>query len=187
MNLRKLWKARFNRNISKWIQNKWHFIKIPMIISYIQTAMVMVIIPLLLVKYCEFTLGKAFLFMLIPRFGHGCIYHLFSQISHINEFAFQNYNLEMSANFMIHQIMSSQDYSVQSKLMSVIAVGLNNQTVHHLFPSVHICHYPALSPILAEFCNDHGIEFRAHESMWGAFQDYFDYLLPKNVKSVKQA
>lgn len=168
--------------LTRSIYFQWRYFKFALFVSYAQTMMVIVIIPLVLIFYFEFGVIKALSFMLIPRLLHGLIFHFFSQISHINEFAFQNCALKKTDNFIIHQVMSCQDYCVESKWMSVISLGLNNQTVHHLFPSVHICHYPALSGVLADFCKDYGIEYKVHKSISGAVKDYLQYLFTRNVR-----
>lgn len=91
-------------------------------------------------------LTRALLFgfthMIMPFFVLGCTYYTFSQVSHVNPKSFEQ---PSSREWAVSQIYACQgDYHSGSMLWSFISIGLNAQTVHHLFPTVHPVHYPAL-------------------------------------------
>ena len=52
---------------------------------------------------------------------------------------------------------SQGDYGYYSHWSSLLSIGLNNQTLHHLFPSVHAAHYPALSELVKPVLIKHGV------------------------------
>merc|ERR1719335_1696614 len=74
-----------------------------------------------------------------------------SQVSHVNSLS-----LEMprpKGEWALCQILSTQgDYAYYSWFWNFVSVGLNCQMIHHLFPTVHPCHYPDISRrVLAMF------------------------------------
>jgi len=119
---------------------------------------------------------KAFVFLLIPRIGHGMLFYLFSQISHIQTNAFCAGDEVQSKSWIEHQIRSSVDYSVDSTFWNLMSVGLNSQTVHHLLPAVHPCHFAALQPVLDGFCEKYGIKRRVHANVCDIFCSHLEHL-----------
>lgn len=141
--------------------------------------------------------SKAFAFTALPWLILGFIFHYFTQISHINEECFngprgacksssdQSKEPEQDSSpvdWAVHQIHSTWDYQTTSHLMNFISVSLNNQIVHHLFPSIHPCHYPDLSPIVCEIARKHGYDIytRSNESWWVVNQRYLSWLAKVN-------
>merc|ERR1712013_128919 len=123
---------------------------------------------------------KAFVFLIVPRIGHGMLFYLFSQVSHIQSNAFCSVDEVQSESWIEHQIRSSVDYSVASTFWNFMSVGLNSQTVHHLLPAVHPCHFVALQPVLDDFCADYGIERRVHTNIFNIFKAHIAHLALRN-------
>ena len=48
-------------------------------------------------------------------------------------------------------------YSPLSTTWNIITGGLNTQSLHHVLPSVHHCHYPAIYPLFLSVCKRHGV------------------------------
>ena len=63
--------------------------------------------------------------------------------------------------------------------------GINYQIEHHLFPSVAHCHYPAISKIVKETCQEFDIEYTHHDSIITALKDVFDSFYILNIKDNK--
>jgi len=120
-----------------------------------------------------FGLWKGLAFVALPRVGHGILFYVFSQVSHIQDDAMQP---PTSKSWIAHEIESCVDYSDTSFFWNVMSIGLNNQSLHHLFPSVHPCHFIELSPILDEFCADHNIKRNKVDTLWDALLAHFGYL-----------
>lgn len=85
-------------------------------------------------------------------------------------------------DWAVHQIHSTWDYQTTSRLMNFLSVSLNNQIVHHLFPSIHPCHYPDLSPIVCEIAWKHGYDIysRSNETWWVVNRRYLSWLAKVN-------
>ena len=51
-------------------------------------------------------------------------------------------------DYGVHQVITSHNYSINNPSALHLSGGLNYQIEHHLYPSVHAKHYPALSKIV---------------------------------------
>lgn len=67
-----------------------------------------------------------------------------------------------------HQVLTSHNYGVGSRLALHLSGGLNMQVEHHLFPGVHYTHYPALSPIVQRTCAEFGLPYFTSTHVWQA-------------------
>ena len=107
------------------------------------------------------------------------IYYLFSQVSHISTNCFP---AKQPREWAVAQIMACQgDYAYTSQIWNLLSVGLNNQMVHHLFPSVHQCHYPALSELFNPVFAKHGLPTSAwNKPYWKSLRDHIEHLLLVN-------
>ena len=70
---------------------------------------------------------------------------------------------------------SQGDYEYRSRLWNTLSIGLNNQTLHHVFPSVHPCHYPALTELIEPV-------FRKYQLPMGGWSQSFWYSLAQHWK-----
>ena len=60
-----------------------------------------------------------------------------------------------------HQLLSCYDYNCESPFWNRLSIHLNNQMCHHIFPSVHPCHYIALRRVLMPIAAKYGIDYQA--------------------------
>lgn len=59
----------------------------------------------------------------------------------------------------VHQIKTTANFATNNKLVSWLVGGLNFQIEHHLFPKISHVHYPAISKIIRQMCQEHGIHY----------------------------
>lgn len=75
-----------------------------------------------------------------------------------------------------HQVLASHNYSEDSLFSLHFSGGLNLQIEHHLFPSVHYVHYPALAKIVKETCKEYNLPYIVSPSMLDAMSRHYDQL-----------
>jgi fatty acid desaturase len=63
-----------------------------------------------------------------------------------------------------------------ASLRRVQSGGLNYQVVHHLFPGVCHCHYPALAPIVLRTAAEFGIPYKVYPTFLSAVGGHFRQL-----------
>lgn len=76
----------------------------------------------------------------------------------------------------VHQVVTSNGYSVDGHLALHLSGGLNTQIEHHLFPSVHYKHYHALSKIVRRMCKKYDIPYSATPSFFGSVCEHMKLL-----------
>lgn len=121
------------------------------------------------VLYCH-GLGRG-LWMVLHSWGiHGILFYIFSQVSHTNEHcmdgleAFKKARNTDRIEWAAHQMLTATDYSCDSKLWCTLSIHLNSQMIHHVFPSMHPCHYPAVRRLLLPVAAKHGIDYEGRSS-----------------------
>jgi linoleoyl-CoA desaturase len=71
-------------------------------------------------------------------------------------------------NWAIHQMMTTADFSPNSKIFSWYIGGLNYQIEHHLFPNICHVHYKKLSFIVRETAKEFGIQYNVQPTFLAA-------------------
>jgi linoleoyl-CoA desaturase len=75
-----------------------------------------------------------------------------------------------------HQVDTTVNFAPRSRLLTWYLGGLNYQIEHHLFPKVCHIHYPALAPIVARVCREHGVRYYSHPTMRAALASHARWL-----------
>jgi len=81
-----------------------------------------------------------------------------------------------------HQLLSCYDYNCDSPFWNRFSIHLNNQMCHHLFPSVHPCHYVEVRKILMPVAAKYGIDYksRSENTFTDAVSLYWAYIFKLN-------
>ena len=72
-----------------------------------------------------------------------------------------------------HQIRTTANFAMDSKVVSWFVGGLNYQIEHHLFPKVSHVHYPAISKIVQEKCKEFNLPYHNNKTLWRALASHF--------------
>ncbi|MEO0375933.1 MAG: acyl-CoA desaturase [Cyanobacteria bacterium P01_A01_bin.17] len=76
----------------------------------------------------------------------------------------------------ILQVKTSADFAPDNAFLNWYLGGLNYQTIHHLFPDVCHIHYPKLAPIVAEVCEEYGIQYNVYDTFGSAIASNYRWL-----------
>jgi linoleoyl-CoA desaturase len=76
----------------------------------------------------------------------------------------------------IHQLKTTSNFSPNSKMVSWFVGGLNYQVEHHLFPRISHIHYPALSKIVKEKCEEFNVPYNCIPTLNGAVKSHFRFI-----------
>ncbi len=133
------------------------------------------LVPILVVGWLP-----AIVFYVISQFVAGTILSLVFQLAHcVEEAEFiiaRNPDDHVEVDFAKLQLQSTVDFCPDSKWLNWYVGGLNFQAVHHLFPRISHVHYPALSPIVAQVCAEHGVEYKVSPSAWKLLGSHYRWL-----------
>lgn len=71
----------------------------------------------------------------------------------------------IETEWAIHQIKTTANFSPKNKILSWLVGGLNFQVEHHLFPRISHIHYPALSKIVQQHCQQFGLPYHSFPTL----------------------
>ncbi len=115
------------------------------------------------------------------------------QLAHVVEHTeFESIGLEdkvIEAEWAVHQVKGTANFSPNNKVVSWFVGGLNYQIEHHLFPRISHVHYPALSKIVEENCKKFNLPYYSFPSMGAAFASHMRIMfqLGKNEPAYQPA
>jgi linoleoyl-CoA desaturase len=110
----------------------------------------------------------------------GMVIAIVFQLAHVvEETDFPKPQANMETEWAVHQINTTSNFAINSKFTHWYTGGLNHQVEHHLFPRISHVHYPALSVIVKETCQQFGIQYNEHKTVLQAVRSHVVHL--KNV------
>lgn len=119
----------------------------------------------------------------IAAFVSGIVLSIVFQLAHCVEeadFPMPVANAEgvmrMPGGWAVHEVQTTVDFCRGNRVLGWFVGGLNYQIEHHLFPKICHVHYPALSKIVEEVCQEHGVRYAAHRSFWSAMGSHYRWL-----------
>ena len=135
----------------------------------------MIALPIYMVGFVQWLTGFAVLTMFA-----GLVLSIVFQLAHtVEETAFpvpvENTN-DIENEWAIHQIETTANFATRNKLISWLVGGLNFQIEHHLFPKISHIHYPAISKIIKDTCNEFNVKYIEYRKMRHALFSHATYL-----------
>jgi fatty acid desaturase len=79
-------------------------------------------------------------------------------------------------------MLSTTDYAPDSTFLKILSVSLNYQIVHHMFPSIHPAHYPAIRKLLIPIAKKYDIDYekRSSQTFGEALTNYYNWIYSLN-------
>lgn len=140
-------------------------------VSKVFHLVIFVVLPVLLLGFQEWLI-----MFLIYAFTTGIVLSMVFQLAHIVEetnFPVPNAENQIEDAWMIHQLKTTANFAMNSKLLSYLLGGLNYQIEHHLFPAISHIHYPQISRIVQEVCYQFNVPYYAHPTLARAVHSHY--------------
>jgi len=143
---------------------KRRFRSLGMLLHYIAYLWIIVIAP--------FFSTKSWLISILCPLIHlsvaGLLFAFFSQINHLNEKSLEN-NLIVDGkiskfSWAMNQVVTSNNFAMDSVFWHFFSNGLNMQIEHHLFPGLNHCHLHHIAPIVKSTCEEFKVPYKCYES-----------------------
>jgi linoleoyl-CoA desaturase len=83
---------------------------------------------------------------------------------------------DMPYSWIEHQLQTTCNFATNNKLVTFYCGGLNYQIEHHLFHRISHVHYPRISKIVKETCEEYGKPYRVNKSFLSALRSHFSFL-----------
>ena len=134
------------------------------------------ILPMIFLSAAWYTVLGAWVFMhILP----GLTFAIIFQVTHVYEgttYPLPDDDGNIDNNYALHVLETTADFSRHSKVGSWLMGGINIHVIHHILPQVCHVHYPALTKILKQTCDDHGIEYQENPNIWVALKKHYNIL-----------
>jgi linoleoyl-CoA desaturase len=109
----------------------------------------------------------------------GLILGLVFQLAHIVEdtaHPIPDDDGRMATDWWLHEMHTTANFGQRNRLLSWYVGGLNHQIEHHLFPKVCSIHYPAISDIVRDVAQSHGLPYHAQPTFRAALASHYRML-----------
>jgi linoleoyl-CoA desaturase len=142
-------------------------------VSKVLYAAFYVVIPALLVGWGPWAIGFTVMHLCM-----GLALALVFQLAHVVEHA----EFEAAAGmehklieneWAIHQVKTTANFAPDNLLVNWYVGGLNYQIEHHLFPRISHVHYPAISNIVKETCQQFNLNYNSFPTMTESIASHF--------------
>jgi len=133
-------------------------------------------LPLLLSPGSSLTIVLAFLTM---QFVTGLSISIVFQTAHVMpnaEFPSPNDEGKIENERMVHQLLTTCNFSQKTGFLFWTLGGLTNQIEHHLFPHISHVHYRNLAPIVKRTAEEFGLPYNTNGSFISAVIKHFKML-----------
>lgn len=131
-------------------------------------------LPIVLVGWLPWLIG-----FLVCTLVAGFILSIVFQLAHTVEhtaFPTAGPNSKMPDEWAVHQVKTTANFATRNKVISWLIGGLNFQIEHHLFPKISHIHYPAISSIIRQVCQEYGLRYIEYKRMRQAVVSHVQFL-----------
>lgn len=135
-----------------------------------------IILPFMVlnITWWQFIIG-----FLAMQFAQGLVLGLVFQLAHVVEgtsFPLPNDDGNIEEAWAAHQMMTTANFAVDSKLAGFFCGGLNRQIEHHLFPKICHIHYPAIGKIVKETALEFNLPYIENATFTNALASHYRML-----------
>ncbi|MDB5202869.1 MAG: acyl-CoA desaturase [Ferruginibacter sp.] len=124
----------------------------------------MIALPIYMVGFTSWLVG----FLILSMFA-GLVLSVVFQLAHtVEETAFpvpSGDTNRIENEWAIHQIETTANFATKNRLISWLVGGLNFQIEHHLFPKISHIHYPEISKIIKNTCEEFNVKYIEYRKM----------------------
>ncbi len=143
-----------------------------------------IILPMILIPFSWYQFILGFIFM---QFCASITVTTVLASAHVGEFAQfpePNKKGEMPYSWALHQILTTTDFATSNPFITHLYGGFNHHVVHHLFPSINHIHYPVLTDILKNTCDEYDVPYQRNPSLWSAIKSHWNLLRIRSKNNI---
>jgi linoleoyl-CoA desaturase len=121
-------------------------------------ALLFVVLPIYMIGFSDWVIGFV-IFTCVAGFVLSLVFQLAHTVEHT---AFPTADIEtgkLEDEWAVHQIKTTANFATNNPVVSWLVGGLNFQIEHHLFPKISHVHYPAISKIIRQACQEYGLVY----------------------------
>ncbi len=142
----------------------------------------MLVFPYLLLP---FSIGTILLGFLLFHFAASLTVAMALVSAHIGEdsiYPEPDADGRMPSSWIKHQILTTSDFATDNKIITQLFGGFNHHLVHHIFPNICHIHYPALTKILIQTCQEFKMPYKSNPTLISAIFSHLNFLKIRSSK-----
>lgn len=132
-------------------------------------------LPIYIVGFVTWMVGFL-IFTLVAGLIISIVFQLAHTVEHTHFPMPQEETGKMEDEWAIHQLKTTANFAPKNKWINWYVGGLNFQIEHHLFPKISHIHYPNISKIIKQTCEEFGIEYIEYSKMRYAIASHIAFL-----------
>lgn len=156
--------------------NRYNLLMLDLTITKILYYLVLLALPIIVLPIAWYW---TVLFFFVMHFVSGLLLSIIFQTAHVmpsSKYPLPDKKGNMENNWAIHQLLTTTDYSPNSRIFSWLIGGLNYQVEHHLFPNINHVHYKKISILVKETARKYKLPYYVQDSFFSAIQSHFRML-----------
>ncbi len=138
-------------------------------------AFLFVGLPIYKLGFADWLIGFV-IFTCVAGFVLSLVFQLAHTVEHTSFPVPNTETGKMEDEWAIHQIKTTANFATKNKLVSWLVGGLNFQIEHHLFPKISHIHYPAISKIIKQACQEYGVVYIEYPRVHHAIASHLAFL-----------
>lgn len=121
-------------------------------------AFLFVALPIYMIGFSNWVIGFL-VFTCVAGFVLSLVFQLAHTVEHTQFPVADPITNKLEDEWAVHQIKTTANFATNNPVVSWLVGGLNFQIEHHLFPKISHVHYPAISKIIRQACQEYGLVY----------------------------
>ncbi|TCJ19125.1 acyl-CoA desaturase [Flaviaesturariibacter flavus] len=134
-----------------------------------------VVLPIYMVGFIPWVIGFS-IFSLVAGFVLSIVFQLAHTVEHTHFPVPDAVTNKLQDEWAIHQLKTTANFAPHNKVINWFVGGLNFQVEHHLFPKISHVHYPAISRIIKQTCQEYNVPYIEYPKMRHAVAAHVSFL-----------
>ena len=137
------------------------------------------VIPMSILGFDNYPWWMFVVGLLVKHYSASVLLACIFQPAHVvptSDFPLPKEGNKMENTWMVHQMLTTADFSPKSRVYSWFIGGLNYQIEHHLFPNICHVHYKKIAPIVEKTAKEYGLPYNVQGSFLKALINHTQML-----------
>jgi linoleoyl-CoA desaturase len=134
-----------------------------------------VVLPIYTLGFVNWVVGFS-IFSLVAGFVLSIVFQLAHTVEHTHFPVPDVATGKLQDEWAIHQLKTTANFAPHNRVINWFVGGLNFQVEHHLFPKISHIHYPAISRIIKQTCQEFNVPYIEYPKMRHAVAAHVSFL-----------
>jgi len=115
-------------------------------------------------------------FTVVTGFVISIVFQLAHTVEHTAFVNPESSGSRIEDEWAVHQLKTTANFATRNPVVTWLVGGLNYQIEHHLFPKVSHVHYPSISKIVRQVCQEYGVKYIEYPKVRYAIASHVSFL-----------